>query len=94
MRGPLAHVALALSCVLPSWHCRRVPALIPTLPFLCAVLVAINVAFHVGRLLLGVSLEQAMDAEWVIRPAVSGVGVVVGWGARRAWAQQSHCVLG
>ena len=37
-----------------------------------AVLAAINVAFHLGRLVLGVTLEQAMDAKWVIRPAVSG----------------------
>lgn len=35
-----------------------------------AVLASINVAFHVVRLALGVSLEQAMDANWVIRPAV------------------------
>jgi hypothetical protein len=35
------------------------------------VLVAINLAFHAVRLALGVTMEQAMDAQWVIRPAVS-----------------------
>jgi SulP family sulfate permease len=33
------------------------------------VLAAINVLFHAVRLALGVTLEQAMDANWVIRPA-------------------------
>ena len=40
----------------------------PLLPH--AVLAAINVLFHIVRLALGVTLEQAMDANWVIRPAV------------------------
>lgn len=49
---------------------------------LAAVMLLINAAFHVARLALGVTLEQAMDANWVIRPAVRGVavGVRVGWG--------------
>lgn len=34
------------------------------------MLAAINVLFHIVRLALGVTLEQAMDANWVIRPAV------------------------
>ena len=49
---------------------RLPPAALPV----PAVLAAINVAFHLGRLVLGVTLEQAMDAKWVIRPAVSGEG--------------------
>ena len=40
-------------------------------PPVCAVLLTINVLFHLVRLALGISLEQAMDAHWVIRPAVS-----------------------
>lgn len=34
----------------------------------------INLAFHAARLALGVTLEQAMDASWVIRPAVGPGG--------------------
>ena len=36
---------------------------------LSGVLTAIVLAFHLGRLILGVSLDQAMDADWVLRPA-------------------------
>lgn len=45
-----------------------------------AVMLLINLAFHAARLALGVTLEQAMDANWVIRPAVRAGGGV-GWGA-------------
>lgn len=34
-----------------------------------SVMLLINLAFHAARLALGVTLEQAMDASWVIRPA-------------------------
>lgn len=46
---------------------------------LSGVLTAIVLAFHAGRLLLGWSLEDAMDKGWVLRPAVSlwGGGVTV-----------------
>lgn len=37
---------------------------------LSGVLIAIVLAFHIVRLILGVTLEQAMDANWVLRPAV------------------------
>ena len=59
------------------------------------VLVATNLAFHAVRLALGVSMEQAMDAHWVIRPAVSlaGWGCLAGSHAGGFWSGPAPCAL-
>lgn len=45
-----------------------------------AVLVAIPVAFHAARLAAGVSMEDAMDAGWVTRPAEGSTPFWELWG--------------
>ena len=85
------------SCSTTGPHVGQLPTGLPTPPAgpvlpltpapaacLPAVLAAINVAFHLGRLVLGVTLEQAMDANWVIRPTVSDVIAELQSGRKRA----------
>lgn len=64
----------ALRCLPPSAP-RSLPTswLLNSLPQ-PAVLAAINILFHLVRLAMGVTLAQAMDAQWIIRPAVSERG--------------------